>query len=151
MSEPNCLLRAKAIARCYRSSILPNSFGNQDPKREGRVSFGPCLACTILCRISPTFNAIHCLSGSGPSTLSALHLEGSMPARLQSSCRLVYWPVSDVPEGHLGFPWTTCGLQGSIHLRSIRWLCHYNCGDSQLWLMTRSSFMRLLGQHGTHF
>jgi len=32
--------RAKAIALGYRSLILPNSFGNQDPKREGRVSLG---------------------------------------------------------------------------------------------------------------
>ena len=57
--------------------------------------------------------------------LSALHFEGSIPTR--QGCRplagWLYWPLSDVPERHLGFPIGPIGLKG----RSIidrHWLIH---------------------------
>jgi len=37
---------------------------------------------------------------------------GGSDSKLSDACRLVYWPVSDVPERHLGFPVEPIGPKG---------------------------------------
>jgi len=82
------------------------------------------------------FNAIRLLEWSDPSLLSDLHF-GSLDqwrkkAVLQPTARSVQ-PLSDNPEGHLGFPWSFLGSHGVI-FPLIGLAVHYYCGSSQPWL-----------------
>jgi len=79
--------------------------------------------------------------------MSALHLGISIQCSKASAiCRLVYWPVSDVPEGHLGFPFGPFDLKGQsvidrLILSIQLWDLH---AAPTVWLTFGSFFTRLI-------
>ena len=105
----------------YHSLILsPRSVIKIETRRS--VCIGPYLACTRSCRIRPVFNAFHSLSGFDPPLLSDLHLRDCAKWAIRLFFSQMLQPLSDVPERHLGFPWTcyrSLGDRSSIVSRNL--------------------------------